>query len=144
MAATGAKAGFKTKLLMDDGGGAGYVAIAEIGDVNGLDVEHVIDDATHMESDLGFEEKIAVGVKTVSDLTLSGNLLESDVSQAKLIAARDAGTKCNFRLVYPSGTKRRAFAGFVKSFGEALPMRAKMTFSVSIAVTGPIGRESHP
>lgn len=142
MAATGAKSGFKTQLWMDDGGG--YVKIAEIGDVNGLDVEHVLDDATTMESDNGFEEKIAVGVKTVSDLSLSGNLIEADVSQVKLIAARDAGTKCNWRLVYPSGTKRRAFAGFVKSMGEALPMRAKMTFTVAIAVTGPIAREAHP
>ena len=142
--ATNAKGGFRTKLYCDDGGGAGFVQIAEVGDVSGLAKEMGFDDATSNDSTGGFEEAVPTGVIAVGDLTFPCNLNDADASQAKLDAALEAGTKCNWRVVYPNGTRRRAFAGYVKSVDEGLPMRGKQIKNIVIKPTGPIARENHP
>lgn len=141
---TNAKGGFKTKLYCDDGGGAGFVLLAEVGDVSGLDLEMVMDDATSNDSTQGFDEKVPTGVIAVGDLTFACALIDGDASQTKLATALAAGTKCNWRVVYPNATRRREFAGYVKSLGEALPMRGKQMLNVAITPTGVIAKVAHP
>ncbi|MGH7243611.1 MAG: phage tail tube protein [Phycisphaerales bacterium] len=144
MPRTGAKGGFGTTFFMDSGDGAGFTEIAEVGDIQGLDMENEFDDATNMKSPSGFSEAIATGTTTVSDLTLPVALLENDAAQTRLESAMLSRALCNFRLVYPSGLRRRAFAGFVKSMAEAMPVKGKMTKSIVLKVTGPLARENNP
>lgn len=144
MPPTNAKGGFGTKLYCDDGGGAGFVEIAEIGDIDGGGASHVLAEATNQASPSGWSEKIATGLKEADDITMPLAFIQGDASQGKLRAARDAGTKCNFRIVLSSGTQRISFAGFVAKIGRNFPMRDKIVSNVTLTPTGPIVEEPHP
>ncbi len=143
MAATQAKGGFGTKLYRDDGTGT-FVAIAEVLDVNGPELTQVIEDATHMESPSGWGEKIAVGLREAGDITFQVHMLQDDVTQGTLYSDLNSSAKQNFRLVYPSGTKRLAFSGFVQRIGHSYPVKGKMVNDVTISITGPVVKEANP
>lgn len=141
--ATQARGGFGTKLYRDDGSGT-FAAVAEVMDINGPEVSHVIEDATNMDSPNGWAEKIAVGVKEAGDVSFQMNLLQDDSTQNALLADVGSGTKRNFRIVLAGGTKRWAFAGFVAKIGQSYPMRGKMVNDVTITITGQPVKEAHP
>lgn len=142
MPTTIAKGGFGTKLYMNVGGS--WTAVSEVGDYNGPKVTLVMEDATNHDSPNGWAEKIPVGVKEPGDLTFQCHLIEGDGSQNQLQADIRSGVKRDFRLVYPSGTRRLSFSGYVQDVDESRPVKGKMTHSVVISPTGEIVREAHP
>lgn len=143
MPATQAKGGFGTKLYRDNGAGT-FAELSEIMDVSGPEVSQETVDATHMASPNGFTEKIAVGLRDAGDVTFAMNLIQDDASHGLLEGDLLASTLSNYRLVYPSGTKRISFSAFVKSIGPSFPMRDKMVRNVVLTVTGKPVRETHP
>lgn len=143
MPATQAKGGFGTKLFRDDGTGT-FVAIAEVMDINGPELTQILDDATNNDSTNGWGEKVAVGVREAGDVTFQVNLLQDNVTQNNLYNDLNASTQRNFRLVYPSGTKRLSFAGFVQRIGHTFPVKGKLLQDVTISITGPVVKENNP
>lgn len=143
MPATQARGGFGTKLFRDDGTGT-FVAIAEIGDITGPGVSHIVEDATHMESPNGHTEKIGVGLCETGDLTFTMHLLIDDATQNALYTDVYSGTKRNFRLVHPAGTKRWSFAGIVQNIGQSYPLKGKLVNDVTITISGKAVKEAHP
>lgn len=136
MATTQAKGGFGTKFQRSADGGATYTTIAEVGDISGADITKITDDATHMESPNGFEEKIAVGLHQAAPVTFQMALLDADTTQALLRSDNAAGTAAGYyQLLMTSGRILR-FRGFVTKIGNSFPMRSKMVHSVEITVTG--------
>ncbi len=143
MPPTQARGGFGTKLFIDDGAGT-FVAVAEALDVNGPALTLALDDATNMESPNGWEEKIANGIKAAGDVTFQCHMLQDDASQNNLYTALNSGAKRNMRLVYPSGTKRLSFAGFVANIGHSYPVKGKTVNDVTVSITGQVVKETHP
>ncbi len=135
MARTAAKGGFGTKFQRSLDGTT-YTDIAEIYDVDGPAITKVTDDATHMQSDDGFAEKIAVGIHEAGDVTFQMAFLGGDAGQNALRNENEAGTDPGyFRIVTPT-SKTITFRGFVGNIGATYPMRGKMVNSVTINVTG--------
>ncbi len=143
MPATQAKGGFGAKLFRDDGTGT-FVAVAEVLDINGPELTQIIEDATNMDSPNGWGEKIAVGVREAGDVTFQMHMLQDDTTQNSLYADLGASTKRNFRLVYPSGTKRLSFSGFVQRIGHAYPVKGKIVNDVTVSITGQVVKENNP
>lgn len=137
-----AKGGFKTKLYREDPSGT-WQQVSEILDVTGPATSQVIEDATHMDSADGFSEKIAVGLREAGDVTFQMHLLQDDASQNGLLADLNASTSRAYRIVFPSGTKRIVFTGFVANIGNAFPVRGKMVQDVTLSITGKPVREAH-
>lgn len=135
MARTSAKGGFGTKFQRSLDGTT-FTDVAEIGDVNGPAVTKVTDDATHMQSDDGYAETIAVGLHETGDVTFSMALLDTDTSQNALRSDNQTGTEPPYyRIRFPSG-KMITFRGFVTNIGNAFPLRGKMMHDVTVKPTG--------
>ena len=143
MPATQAKGGFGAKLFRDDGTGT-FVAVAEVLDISGPELTQIIEDATNMDSPDGWGEKIAVGLRESGDVTFPMHMLQDDATQNALYSDLGASTKRNFRLVYPSATKRLSFAGFVQRIGHGYPVKGKLVNDVTISVTGKVTKEANP
>lgn len=143
MAAHKAKGGFGTKLFRDDGTGT-FVAVADCKDFNGPTLGSVIEDATHMESPNGWEEKVHVGLKNAGDLTFQMHLVQDDATQNPLYLDQAAGTLSNYRLVFPSGTKRLAFTAYVANIGHTFPVKGVMMNDVTLSISGKVSKETHP
>lgn len=141
--ATQARGAFGTLLQRDDGTGT-FVTIAEVMDINGPAISHVIEDATNMDSPSGWAEKVAVGVKEAGDVTFQVHTIHSNATQDGLRSDLVAGTARNYRVIFPGGAQRLAFAGIVSNIGNAYPVRGKLMNDVTIAVTGPVVKEAHP
>jgi len=142
MPATQAKGGFGTKLYRDDGAGT-FVPVAEVLDVDGPELSQIVEDATNMDSPNGWAEKIAVGVREAGDVTFPAHLLQDDATQNSLLTDLGASTKRNFRIVYPSGTKRLSFSGFVQRIAHAFPVKGKMMHNITLSITGQVVKEAH-
>lgn len=141
--ATQAKGGFGAKLYRDDGTGT-FVAVAEVLDINGPEFSQIIEDATNMDSPNGWGEKIAVGLREAGDVTFQMHMLQDDASQGNLYSDLGSSTKRNFRIVYPSTTKRLAFSGFVQRIGHSYPVKGKLVNDVTISITGQVVKEANP
>lgn len=143
MAATQARGGFGTKLLRDSGGGT-FVIVAEVGDINGPTVTQLTEDATNQDSPNGWSEKVSLGLKEAGDVTLTLHFLQDDAGQNQLRLDAESFTLRNFRIVFPSGTKRKSFSAFVTSVGAGYPVRGKMMSDVTLSITGAVINEAHP
>ena len=143
--ATKAKGGFGAKLYREDSPGSNtFSIVAEAKDFSGPARTHQTADVTNMDSPNGWVENIALGIKEAGDLTFDCNLVDSDTSQANLIADLNSGTLRNWRLVYPSGAKRVAFSAYVASLGNSVPVKGAMTLSVTLKISGQVVTETHP
>jgi hypothetical protein len=135
MARTSAVGGFGTKLQRSVNGTT-FTDVAEIGDVEGPAITKVTDDATHMNSDDGFTEKIAVGLHEAGDVTFSMHLIETDATQNALREDAQTGTTPPyFRILFVSG-KKIDFRAFVSSITLTTPMRGKIMHNVTLSLTG--------
>ena len=143
MTATQAKGGFGAKLYRDDGTGT-FVAVAEVLDINGPELSQIIEDATTMDSPNGWGEKIAVGVREAGDVTFQMHMIQDDTTQNSLYSDLGSSTKRNFRLVFPSGTKRLAFSGFVQRIGQSYPVKGKLVNDCTVSITGQVVKEANP
>lgn len=142
MPATQARGGFGTKLLRDDGTGT-FTAIAEVGDITGPALTNLTEDATNNDSPNGWTEKISLGLKEAGDVTLTMHMLQDDSTQNALAQDLAGSVKRNFRIVYPTGTKRKAFSAYVTNIGAAFPVRGKMMSDVTLSITGAVVTEPH-
>ncbi|MFN0133427.1 MAG: phage tail tube protein [Phycisphaerales bacterium] len=140
---TQAKGGFGSKIYRDDGTGT-FVAVAEVLDVNGPELTQIIEDATNMDSANGWGEKIAVGVREAGDVTFQMHMLQDAATQNVLYSDLGSSTKSNYRLVFPGGTKRLAFAGFVSRIGHSYPVKGKLVNDVTLSITGQVLKEANP
>lgn len=135
MARTSAKGGFGTKIQRSNDGTT-FTDIAEIQDVDGPAISKVTDDATHMQSDDGYAEKIAVGLHEAGDVTFAMNLLDGDNSQNLLRQDNQAGTTPPYYRILMTSGKKIDFRGFVTNISNSFPMRGKLVHNVTISVTG--------
>lgn len=142
MAQTQARGGFGTRIYRYNG--TAWESIGEVRDVNGPTLTGIVEDATHMESPNGWEERVHVGVKSAGEVTFALQLVQSDAMQAALRADLSEGTLREWRLVLPSGTRRIAFDAYVTTMGNAFPLKGIMTRDITFTITGEPVEEAHP
>ncbi len=139
MAANRAKGGFKTQLQRHNG--LTFETIAEVVDIpTASNKEAVIVDATHMDSPNNRTEQIPVGLISEGDQSFVCHLLDVEATHAALNTDMEGFTKRKYRIVPPSFTNAREFDAYVKSIAEVIPIRDRMTFNVTLAITGPVAR----
>lgn len=142
--ATRAQGAFKTLLQRGDGATPeNFVTVSEVKDINGPEISQIIEDATSMDSP-GWEEKVAVGLRSAGDITFQMNFLQDDATQAGVRQDLTSSTLRNWRVVFKSQTKRLAFAGYVARIGPSYPVKGIMMQDCTITPTGEIRMEPHP
>jgi hypothetical protein len=137
---TAAKAAFKTKVYRYNG--ATWDAIPEVRDITGPGGEQVTDEATSMDSGSDVEH-IGTGLNDNGSVTFQMPLLQDNAIQALLHADQRSGTPRDFRIVYPSATKRINFTAIVKNITNAFPVRGTMMHDVTLLITGEVSRSAH-
>lgn len=142
MPATSAKSGFGSQLQRDDGTGV-FTAIAEVVSIDGPNISRGVVEATNHGSPNGWVERIASGLRDGGEVTVTANMLQDDSTQNPLYSDLNAAAR-NFRLVYPTATKRLSFAGLVQSISHAFPLNDKMVQNIVIAISGAVTKEAHP
>lgn len=143
MPATAARTGLGTKLYRGDGAvSETFTALPEVLDVNGPGTSLMTEDATHMESPNGYVEKIGT-VKEAGTVTFQMHLQDNEALLVALQADLDAPNLRNFRLVHPSGTRRKSYAAWVTSIEPSYPVKGKMTYALTLTPTGKVITEAH-
>lgn len=142
MADSQARGGMGTRLYRYNG--TAWESIGEIRDINGPALTSMMEDATHMESTDGVEERVPVGVKSVGEVTFTLQKVQDAALQAALRADLMSCTRREWRIVLPSGTKRISFDGYVSTIAPSIPLKGIMTQDVTITPTGAAVEEAHP
>lgn len=136
MTATQATAGFGHQLYIGDGAGSEtFYKIGEMRSCKPADRTLGTADATHMESDYGFTERIPT-LLSMGEADCEFNYLPKDSTQAMLTAAMDAKRLCNFKLVLPSGDRAHIFKAYVTKVSLSVPKDDAMVLAVTLSATG--------
>lgn len=130
---------FGTLLKIGDGGGGGevFTTIAEVKDIEGLDITLNSEDATNHSSPGAWEEFIATTL-AAGPVTFDVNFIPGHATHsysAGLIKDAVNKTKRNFQLVLPS-TTTWAFAAFVEKVAPKAPVKGILTATITLKVTG--------
>lgn len=143
--ATKARGGFGAKLYREDvPGGGSFSPITEVTDINGPSLTHQTQDVTNMDSPNGWVEKIPLLIKEAGDVTFETNLIDNDASQANMLSDFKSGTVRNWRLVYPSGTRRVSFAAMVGNISQTIPVKGAMKRPITLTITSEPVFEANP
>ena len=137
MPPTQAASGFGTKLKVGDGGGPeNFATILENFEIAGPAVTREAIDATNHDSPDGYREFIP-GLKDGGEVTGTGNTI-LDSSQLGILTDLENGTLRNFELEIPvkPTPKKWSFAALVTSFEPAEPIDDKMTYTITLKVSG--------
>lgn len=137
---TDAFSSFGTFLKKGDGGSPEtFATIAEVGDIEGPDMQLATEDVTHHGSTGGWDEVIGT-ILSGGEVSFPVNFLPSDATQdasSGLQADMRNRTKRNFQLVYPDpGGNGFAFAALVTGFKPKAPVKGKLSADVKLKITG--------
>jgi predicted secreted protein len=139
MAETQARIGYGAQLQYGDGGSPEmFATVAEIVDtISGPSLTADQVEATHMESPDGYREYIS-GLKDGEEVTFTCNYLPTNQSQLGLLAIFESGSRRTWRRVLPmfSPPVTQEFRANVTGFNYDTPVDDKMTFEVTLKVTG--------
>lgn len=120
---------FGTQFLIDSG--SGYTAVAELTNIDVLDVS--VDDleTTSHDSPGGWKEFIG-GLKDGGALSMELNF---DPDQHASVLAL-AGDTHDMRILFPNGDDQVDFSGYVNAFTAGAPHDDKLTGSITVKVSG--------
>lgn len=137
MARTKAKAGYGAQFYRGDGGTPTEVfgKVGEVADLQPPALRRGTADATHMESDGGFMESIAL-MRESDDVTITVNFVDSDVGQQALVADFDTDTPHNYEIRIPNLNKKYSFAGFITNISPQVAKDAAIRRTFTLKVTG--------
>lgn len=133
---------FGTLLQMGDGGGPEvFSTVGQVLDIDGPEFSTDTEETTNQSSPGGREEYIAT-LKRSGEVTFDINLDPDDATHNQstgLMAAYEARTRKNFRMLLPTSPARRwDFAGFITGFGMSAPVAGVLRASVTIKITGAV------
>lgn len=111
-----------------------YAMIAELTNFTPPALQREMQDATHSQSPGGWREFIA-GLKDGGEAQFEGNFIPGSATDKRLRAAQIETFKRSYRITWPNGAVWE-FAGFVTAYEPEGPIEDKMTFSLTIKVTG--------
>lgn len=132
MAHTAVPIGKTTKVEVDQG--AGYVKLAELKSLTPPRFQRAMPDATHMDSDDGYEEQVP-GLKSMSDLSGDFNFI-TDAYMEQALADFEAGTIRSYKVTYASG-KVQTMNAYISAWGPAqVDVGTPMTRSVTLKPQG--------
>jgi predicted secreted protein len=124
---------FGTQLKIGDAAGTSYDAVAEVTNVDVLDVQ-VEDIETSHDSPNQWREYIG-GLKDGGELSFELNF--DPAVHATLLDL--VGETREMQIVMPAGVDDLVdFEGYIKSLGAAAPYDGKLTATASIKVSGPV------
>lgn len=122
-----------------------YQAIAERVTLGGPNMQRDAPDVTHMESPGGWREFVA-GLKDGGEVTLEGNFIPKNATQSASTGVLSEftssditeDTAAHWQLTFPDGSPETVweFDGIVTAFEPSMPVDDKMSFSLTIKVTG--------
>lgn len=139
MSETAAKIGYGCLLQYSDGASPPvFTTVAEIIDsIEGPGLSRDIPEATHMESPDGYREYIG-GLKDGDEVSFTCNYLGANASQTGLLTIFESGVRRAWRRSLPmfSPTVNQEFNAIVTGFRYVTPVDDKMTFEVTLKVTG--------
>jgi hypothetical protein len=131
---TGAKLSCTTQLQKYDDTQA-YVTVAEITGVSGFGASAAQVDVSNMDS-AGSKEFIA-GLKEGSEFSFTGNSTGS-ATQSGLLVDLQAGTKRNWKIIWPTGLGTDTFAGILTKFDITADAASAVKFTASVKISGAI------
>jgi predicted secreted protein len=140
MPASNAILGFGALLKIGDGGGPEtFTTVAEVRDVNGLNLSMDTHEVTQQTSPGGWKERIA-GLLDAGTVTFTVNFLPNDATQGYstgLLRDMNNRTRRNFKVVFPNaGSTTWSFPAFVTSFQPKAPVNNPFTADVTLQVAG--------
>ena len=111
-------------------------AIGEVVNISGPSVKLGIVDATHLNSDNKFREKIG-GLLDGGEVTFECNYYSGDAEQVGLLTDMYARTVQDWSIEFPTATGSIwTFTGLVTAYDPAIPLEGKVGFSATISISG--------
>lgn len=129
--------GIGTKFMVGDGAESEqFVAIGEITNIGPPGMTTDVQDATTLDSEDGYEEKVPTIIRT-GEGTLTFNFDPEDEDQKDFLNYLQTRAKKNFRVLYPDGVNFYQFAAYVTGYepGEITP-DGFLSVSVTLSATG--------
>lgn len=109
--------------------------IAELTNISTPSITTQFIDVTNHQSASGFAE-VVPGRIDANEMTLEGNFIGGDASQAALFAANRDHTQNAYTINFPdAGTTTMAFIGYVSSFSITAPVDGKVGFRVGVKMS---------
>lgn len=136
---TTAISSFGTLLKMGDAASPEvFTTIANLGDIDGPELNSDMEDVTGHDSSGGYEEVIPVGVLSTGEVSFEIRWVPAGSTHGAttgLVADWKNKTKRNFQLVWPN-SQTWAFAAYVTKFSPKAPVKGVLAADVTIKVTG--------
>lgn len=114
--------------------GAVLTAIANLTNINGVEITADEIDVTDHDSDDGYRE-YAQGLKDGGSVSIEGHFL-NDTTQIALKTLLDSGTAVPCEINFPSALAKWTFDAFVTSIGTEEPFDDKIAFKATLKITG--------
>lgn len=115
------------------------VAIAELTNIGGVEITTEGTDATHYNSDDGFDESLPSGFFAVGDIPIEGNFVYDDTTgQQAMLTDMLASTLRTAVITFPAATGCTwTFTGYITALKLAdFPIKDKLPFTGTIKITG--------
>lgn len=147
MAYTGSKAKAGRGTIVSIGGVTGatgtevWTPIGELSTASFTGSSWGTDDTSNFDS--GVDEEFIATMRNNGELSLDGNVVDTDPGQIALVAAYNSGSKYDFKVQQQPGPGEttgtlRAFSGLVLSYDETTTTKNKAGFSVKVKISGAI------
>lgn len=135
---TTAKIGHGIQFQRGDGGSPeNFTTVAEVKNVTGPGLQADALDVTHADSPDAHREFID-GLKNGGEVSVEANWLPSDTTQNVSGVAGDvqAGTKGNWKIVWPGGSPTWSFTAIVTGVTPTAPVDSPMSVSITLQISG--------
>lgn len=125
---------FGTLLKIGDEAGTSFDAVAEVTNIDFMDVSADDLDVTSHDSEDAWREFLA-GLKDGGELSMDLNFDPS--IHANLLSL--VGVTRNMQVTFPTGVDEKVeFEGYIKSLSGSAPVDDKLSASASVKVSGPV------
>lgn len=136
---TAALAGKTATVQSGTGGTPGdtWTDIQEVYEIGELPIERETYDVT--SHDTSFYREYIMGLFVTSSLTMSANYVEAQYDT--LFALVGGGALGWYRIAYPQDNSTHVFQAFVASVSPASPLDDRLTYSLTLTVSGAVTRD---
>lgn len=114
-----------------------WTDIQEVYEIGELPIERETYDSTSHNA--SFYREYIMGLFATSSLTLSANYVA--VQYAGLFDLVGTGELRWYRIAYPEANTTHVFQAFVASVSPASPLDDRLTYSITLTVSGPVTRD---
>lgn len=117
---------------------AALTSVVHVEDISFPEEENVLDEITAHDSDDGYEEFIATGLKRSGEFEVTLTWDAAAATHAELVALRASGALNAMTLSTPGDAEVMAFNGIIKMIKRQSPIDEALRSVVTVKVTGPI------